>query len=309
MSGLSSPSGFGDRRPHRVLHLAVAVRSGSWRDRGDAAGRRCAAAGHPPEAAPPGPAAPARCRAGPRRTRARACRCGPGSARGHPPPARRRPAPPMRGVSTTPADRRAERGAAPSSSPSMAISRRSASARIAVEPLLGGVAPARRLGRPGARPWRPRRRSPPGRLARAVARSVASGVPRATSGSLGHQHPLDDPGHQRAHRRERRRPEASAPRPAREAASGSGSARPARRSGDAGVELHPASGKRQQRLLLGGDRADGVHHRHLVIELRVPEGHRGLVGQDRRQLRAGLAWRSRACRTRTAGRRGCPPRP
>ena len=48
-------------------------------------------------------------------------------------------------------------------------------------------------------------------------------------------------------------------------------------------QSHPLPGQGHQRLLLGGDRTNSVHHRHLVIELRVPQGHRRLVGQDHQQ--------------------------
>jgi len=39
-------------------------------------------------------------------------------------------------------------------------------------------------------------------------------------------------------------------------------------------------GERQQRLFLRGDGSDGIHHRHLIVELGVAQGDRGLVGQD-----------------------------
>ena len=39
--------------------------------------------------------------------------------------------------------------------------------------------------------------------------------------------------------------------------------------------------------LPGGQRAERVHHRHLVVELRVPERHRRLVGEDGGHLALG----------------------
>jgi hypothetical protein len=44
----------------------------------------------------------------------------------------------------------------------------------------------------------------------------------------------------------------------------------------------------EQGLLLGGQGADGVHHRHLVVQLRVAQGHGGLIRQDRGDFALGL---------------------
>ncbi len=57
----------------------------------------------------------------------------------------------------------------------------------------------------------------------------------------------------------------------------------------AGIHLDPPAGQREQRLLAGRQGAQRVHHRHLVVELRVAQGDAGLVGQDRGDLPLGLA--------------------
>ncbi len=52
-------------------------------------------------------------------------------------------------------------------------------------------------------------------------------------------------------------------------------------------ESHPASRQLQQGALAGGERPERIHHRDLMVELRVPQGDRGLVGEDQGQLPLG----------------------
>ena len=61
-----------------------------------------------------------------------------------------------------------------------------------------------------------------------------------------------------------------------------------RRTAAPTARLHAASRQLQQRALAGRQRAESVHHRDLMVELGVPEGDSGLVGENRSQLSLGV---------------------